>query len=211
MGGMTNELTYVPNRNIEFYNPGFSKNILVPSEIIDQTGTPEYPKATIIPLSGDVYIFCANSFSVISKDTGLSLEITPWYSPDNGVTWKPRSATGRRSGNHIGGNCLLPIHASRGYLGEVAFFGGTNWDDVNQTARNDVARMVITAPAPKQWTYDTDRMPYGRVASDCTLQPNGKILITNGARLGFSGGFVGSPNLAAAAMGIIIDLSIFNM
>eukprot|EP01035_Chromulina_nebulosa_P058257 gene58257-79779_t len=59
--------------------------------------------------------------------------------------------------------------------------------------------MIISAPAPKRWTIDTDRMPYGREVSDCTLQPNGKMLLTNGARMGFTGGLVGLPNLIASA------------
>jgi hypothetical protein len=99
-------------------------------------------------------------------------------------------------------NCLLPLHASRGYVAEIALFGGGNFNDNNKTARNDVARVFISAPAPNHWTIDTDRMPYGRVVSDCTLQPNGKMLITNGARMGFTGGQEGQPNMVASANGL---------
>jgi len=95
----------------------------------------------------------------------------------------------------------MPLYASRGYVAEMILFGGGNDVEANLTARNDVARMIISAPAPKRWTIDTDRMPYGRDVSDCTLQPNGKMLITNGARMGLTGGLVGTPNLVASANG----------
>jgi hypothetical protein len=201
IGGLTSGSTFLAQTTIEFYNPGVPTNTLLFSAVLDFTGTSGYPKAYIIPGQGDVYIFALNTFEVISQTTGLQLERETWSSPDNGKTWLPYLLEGRRSGDYLGGNCLLPLHASRGYVGEIALFGGGNDNMQNQTARNDVARMVISAPAPKRWTYDTDTMPYGRVVSDCTLQPNGKILITNGARIGFSGGLVAAPNMAAAANG----------
>jgi hypothetical protein len=207
LGGFTTETSFVTNRNIEFYNPGVDSaaNLLIPNNLLDSTGTPEVPKVWIIPGSGDVFMFALSNYAIISRETGEALEQPPYWTPDNGITWLPPvGPTGRRSGGYIAASCLLPLHASRNYVGEIALFGGGNADDANQTARNDVARMVITAAAPKQWTYDTDRMPYGRVSSDCTLQPNGKILITNGGRQGFSGGFNAQPKLSAAANGEII-------
>ena len=208
IGGLTSGTTSQPQGSIEFYNPNLpnANTTLLFSEVLDFTGTSGYPKCYLIPGSGDIYIFAYNTFEVVSHITGLLVEREIWSTPDNGVTWVPYVAEGIRSGNYIAGNCLLPLWASRGYMAEIALFGGGNDNfDVNQTARNDVARMVITAPAPKRWTYDTDRMPYGRVVSDCTLQPNGKMLLTNGARLGFTGGIVGVPNMAAAANGTSID------
>ena len=204
LGGMTTPTSWSPNRNMEVFNPGTNVNTLLPFPLLDNTGTSELPKAVIIPGSGNVFVFSQNNYAIMDKTTGLTLELPAWWSPDNGVTWLPPvGPSGRRSGNYAAGNCLLPIHASRGYTAEFALFGGSNdWDSTNQTAQNNVARVVITSTAtPKQWTYDTDRMPYGRVASDCTLQPNGKILITNGARMGVSGGYIAGSSLFAAANG----------
>jgi hypothetical protein len=204
-GGMFSPLSWSPNRNIEIHNPGTPINTLLPSPLIDSTGTAEYTKAVIIPGTGNVFVFSQSNYAILSKDTGLTLEMPAWWSPDNGVTWLPPvGPSGRRSGVYAAGNCLLPIHASRGYSAEFALFGGANSNDLNQTAQNNVAKILLTSTSsPKQWTYDSDRMPYGRVASDCTLQPNGKVLITNGARLGFSGGFIGGSNLYAAANGML--------
>ena len=209
-GGMSSPLSWSPNRNIEIYNPGTPINTLLPSPLIDTTGSsPDYPKALIIPGTGNVFVFSQDNYAILSKDTGLTVEMPAWWSPDNGVTWLPPvGPSGRRSGVCAAGNCLLPIHASRGYSAEFALFGGANSNDSNQTALNNVARILLTfTSSPKQWTYDSDRMPYGRVASDCTLQPNGKVLITNGARLGFSGGFIGGSNLYAAANGMLFDFA----
>ena len=174
-GGMSSPLSWSPNRNIEIYNPGTPINTLLPSPLIDATGSPDYPKALIIPGSGNVFVFSQDNYAILSKDTGLTVEMPAWWSPDNGVTWLPPvGPSGRRSGVYAAGNCLLPIHASRGYSAEFALFGGANSNDSNQTALNNVARILLTfTSSPKQWTYDSDRMPYGRVASDCTLQPNG--------------------------------------
>ena len=203
IGGLTSGTSFLAQRSLEFYNPNLpnSNNTLRFSEVLDLTGTSGYPKAYLIPGSGDVYIFALNTFNVVSKTTGRLVERETWSSPDNGVTWLPYVLAGKRSGNYVAGNCLMPLYASRGYVAEMILFGGGNDVEANLTARNDVARMIISAPAPKRWTIDTDRMPYGRDVSDCTLQPNGKMLITNGARMGLTGGLVGTPNLVASANG----------
>ena len=213
LGGMTAPTSWEPNRDLEVYNPGTEDNTLLPSTLLDSTGTAEAPKAFIIPGSGNIFMFAQYSYAILSKETGLTLETPPWWTPDNGATWLPPvGPTGRRSGNYAAGNCLLPIHASRGYNAEFALFGGANSDDANRTAQNNVARVILTTAAmPKQWTYDSDRMPYGRVASDCTLQPNGKMLITNGARLGISGGYIGGSTLFAAANGLNHNTYIHNL
>ena len=203
IGGLVSGSSLTPQRSIEFFNPNTNfANTLLFSEVLDLTGTSTYPKCYLIPGSGDIFIFSYNTFEIISKDTGELIEREIDFN-DQGL-FSPEVVQGIRSGSFIGGNCLLPLWAARGYSAEIALFGGGNTNfNTNQSARNDVARMVITAPAPKRWTYDTDSMPYGRVASDCTLQPNGKILITNGARLGSVGGAPGHPTMAAAANGIM--------
>ena len=195
IGGLTSGTSFLPQKNLEFYNPGVPVNTLLPSPVLDFSGTAGYPKPALIPGTGHLFLFAYQSFAVISKVDGTELEREQWtINGDNLVK-------GRRSGDYIGGNCLLPMYASRGYKAVFALFGGGEVDPYNQTALNDVAMITITDPAPKKWTYDTDLMPYGRVVSDCTLQPNGKMLITNGARLGYTGGNIGLPNMFAAANG----------
>lgn len=63
----------------------------------------------------------------------------------------------------------------------------------------NTARILLTAPVGKKtWTFDDD-MPYGRVVSDAVIQPNGKILIFNGARRGQTGGQIAKPLMFGAA------------
>ena len=108
----------------------------------------------------------------------------------------------------ISASTLLPMYAKDGYRAEYIFFGGGD-NAINKKGLRDVARMVITDPI-KKWTYDSDLMPYGRVVSDAVIQPNGKILIFNGARNGQTGGLVGFPLMYGAANGKnIISLIIF--
>ena len=205
LGGLTTETSWTPQMNIEIHNAGAPNNTLLPSTLLAATGTTEYPKSVVIPGSGNVFVFSQNNYAIVSKDTGLTISMPTWWSPDNGVTFLPPvGPIGRRSGNFAGGNCLLPIRASEGYVAEFALFGGSNSIDTNKTARNDVARIVITGNAPLVWTYDSDQMPYGRVGSDCTLQPNGKILISNGGRMGLYGGYIAASNLYAPANGILV-------
>ena len=79
----------------------------------------------------------------------------------------------------------------------------------NQFGISSVARLVLNAPVgQKVWTYD-DNMPYGRVVSDAVLQPNGNILIFNGARKGITGGSIGTPLMFGTANGIIIYIFLF--
>ena len=48
-------------------------------------------------------------------------------------------------------------------------------------------------------------MPYGRIMADAILQPNGKILIINGARVGKTGATaIGTPNQRGAAPDVIM-------
>jgi hypothetical protein len=45
-------------------------------------------------------------------------------------------------------------------------------------------------------------MPYGRVVSDAVIQPNGKVLLFNGASRGRTGGAIGTPDMFAEAMDV---------
>ena len=201
IGGMSTETSWAPRMTIEINYSPTANNTLTYSPLLASTGTTAYPKAAIIPGSGNIFLFSQNNYAILSKDTGLTLSMPTWWSPDNGVTWLPPvGPSGRRSGNYVAGNCLLPIRASTGYVTEFALFGGSNSLDTNQTAQDNVARITITDAQPV-WTYDSDKMPYGRVGSDCTLQPNGKILITNGARLGIYGGYIAASTMFAPANG----------
>ncbi len=104
-------------------------------------------------------MFSQDNYAILSKDTGLTVEMPAWWSLDNGVIWLPPvGPSGQRSGVYAAGNCLLPIHSSRGYSAEFALFGGANSNDSNQTDLNNVARIFLTSTSsPKQWTYDSDQ------------------------------------------------------
>jgi hypothetical protein len=91
IGGLTSGTSFLSRTSLEFYNPNLpdSDNVLLFSEVLDFTGTAGYPKAYLIPGSGDIYIFAYNTFNVVSKTTGEMVERETWSSPDNGVTWLP--------------------------------------------------------------------------------------------------------------------------
>ena len=181
-------------RNLEIYKAGVSPNQVVPSPVIDFTGTASYVKPAIVPGTGHIFFMTYRSWAIIDKDTGVELEREGWT--PNGANL----VQGRRSGAYIAASLLLPIHESNGYKAEYALFGGA--ETITDAVTNTVARMVITDPVgTKKWTYDTDLMPYGRVVSDAVLQPNGKVLIMNGARKGETGGAIAAPLMSAAASG----------
>jgi hypothetical protein len=172
-----------PNSNTQFIN----------LRVLQTTYTVGYPFVDFIPQTGNIFVFASRNFDILDKNTGalIDQEIAPVH--------------GYRSGDYPGASCLLPLKedSTTGFVkAERIWFGGVESAYVDETAVTDIARLVLTDPVgQKQWTYDSDPMPYGRVVSDCVLYPNGHILIFNGARRGRTGGSIGVPLMSAAANG----------
>lgn len=118
----------------------------------------------------------------------------------NEIETESEAVDGIRSGEYPAGMVMLPLHPENNYRAEIALFGGTV-SEKEQVALDTVARLAVTDPTgQKHWTYDKGRMPHGRIVSNAILQPNGKLLLFNGAQLGKTGGDIAKPFQKAAAL-----------
>jgi hypothetical protein len=193
IGGLVDGATnFNTQMSAEIYDPSLPYTRFVQSRLLQRTGTGGYPFLSVIPQSGHIWAFAYRHMVVIDKDSGNEID-----SDESGAGL----VHGVRTGDYPGGGCLLPMRedASGFVKAERIFFGGVE-SPQDETTVTDVPRMVITDPIGSlRWTYDSDRMPYGRVVSDCVLYPNGQALIFNGARKGRTGGSIGNPIMYAAA------------
>jgi hypothetical protein len=171
-------------KNGEIYSNEKNINILFKSTLLEDVESSFYPYVFIIPGSGDIFVFSVNKWGVYDKETG-----------EEKKREKNDIVSGFRGGDFPTAGCLLPLKEDNNYLAEFILFGGSD----GLKALDSVAKLVLKENDKMQWTYDSDNMPYGRLVSYAVLQPNGKVLIVGGARLGKTGGLVGKPNLRAAA------------
>ena len=125
-------------------------------------------------------MFAQNQYSVFDRTTKAEV--------DSGCC-----LDGKRSGFTIAASVTLPIFATDKVSDMecwLAVFGGGSQDDQDISIKT-VGKMEIIK-GRNEWVMDDD-MPYARVQSDAVIQPNGKILIFNGARHGRTGGGTGNP------------------
>jgi hypothetical protein len=106
-----------------------------------------------------------------------------------------------RGGPWLGGTVLLPLSWENNFKGEVAFLNGVS--DINQEIGVKTIAKNVVDGNQNPFTYEgpSDSFPYGRIMSNAVLQPNGKILMFNGARLGQTGATaIGAPTQRGAAV-----------
>lgn len=187
IGGATNGSSGIPERTIEIYRRGQQQNQLVKSPFLERTGAGWYPTVGLIPKSGNIFIFGNSNWAIVDSKSGKEIE------------QEKEKVTGIRQGNYPSGAVFLALRPEKNYKGEFAIFGGIN-NEKEEIALDTVARIVLTDDGQKTWSYDQGRMPYGRVNSNAILQPNGKVLILNGAQLGKTGGSIGFPFMNASAL-----------
>jgi len=172
--------------DFDIYDPSKNEQILVNSTLFSEVGYSLYPVTALIPGSGNIWVCLNTLWAIYDKTTGEEIE-------------RQKNFPGNvRPGPYPVAGCLLPLLPENGYEGEYIFFGGVE-SYYNKTAIDTVVRLKLGPYTSKFWTDDTDRMPYGRITSDAVMQPNGKILIVNGARLGETGGGIGRPYMKATA------------
>ena len=174
-----------PQRNLEIYRPG-KGNQYLDSPLLTRTGGAWYPQVALIPGSGNIFLFAVSHWSILNYKTGQEVET------------EADVIQGLHTQDYPTGGTFLGLKPENDYRGDYVVFGGGN-NAQQQVAMDTVARLPLTQPGPKRWSYDNGRMPYGRVTSQAVLQPNGKILLFNGAQLGHTGGDIGKPNMNASA------------
>jgi hypothetical protein len=143
-----------------------------------------------------VWLFSQDRWSIIDANTGAELENE--YAGANNVL------NGFRGGDYPAGSCILPLKGSNPTVAYYAIFGGASATTWTQMALDDVAWFPLMAPVgQKTWILDPqDKMPYGRFITDAVLQPNGKVLLLNGAMGGVN--LEGQPyeTMYGAALGM---------
>ena len=189
IGGAVDGTVYAQQYIMEVWLPGRAINDQIPLNVLAETGTALYPQCTLIPHTGNVFMFTYSKWAIIDKVSLKEIE------REQEITM------GIRGGEFTAGAVLLPMTYSDNYKGEFIMFGGGAQFEQPWTAIDTVARIVLTTDGPKHWTYDTERIPYERVVANVVIQPNGKLLIMNGGRLGKTGApAIGQPNTKAETM-----------
>ena len=187
IGGATNGTSGIPEMTMEMYREGSAQNVLIRSPFLERTRAAYYPITALIPGSGNIFMFGVSSWVILDQNNGAEIEQAS------------ENVQGIRQGGYPAGTVLLGLRPENGYRGVLAMFGGTN-NPREEVALDTVAKLTLTGKGPRRWRYDEGKMPYGRVVSDAILQPNGKVLLFNGAQLGQTGGSVGGPLLKASAL-----------
>jgi hypothetical protein len=202
IGGLQDGSNYVPQVNMEFFQPGDAITTrLQDNRVLVDNLEASYPFATLIPQTGNVFFFARRNFQIFDAISGAELDREEWNPQET------NTVHGFRTGDFPGGMCLLPMRedpVTKFVKAEVIVFGGVE-DYLNRTGLRDAARLTITDPVGKKnWTYETELMPYSRLTMDSVLYPNGKVLMFNGGRNGVTGGLVGESLMKGAANDVFV-------
>ncbi|EJD44964.1 hypothetical protein AURDEDRAFT_64772 [Auricularia subglabra TFB-10046 SS5] len=170
--------------SIEFWPP---KNVNghngtpVPSQFLQDTLNANlFPIAILLP-AGRIFV-AANQKAMI-YDWRLDLEIRLPDLPNGVRISYPMAGTG----------VLLPLSPDNGYTPTVLICGGSAHSDSptvvlssQDTASAQCARMELSVPGIRAgWLVET--MPEPRIMPDVVQLPDGRLLIVNGGRTGYSG------------------------
>ncbi|KAF8934803.1 glyoxal oxidase N-terminus-domain-containing protein [Dissophora ornata] len=138
-----------------------------------------YPNVYSLP-DGNLYIF-ANQKSVIYD-----------FKAQQEVKRLPDIPGGPRSYPLTGSHVLLPLDPAKNYAHEILVCGGAEAMSTRANALQSCGRINLHADDP-QW--EMDQMPTPRLMSDAIILADGKIMLLNGAQLGYAG-FLRSSNPA---------------
>ena len=161
----------------EIYTDGAATTVYKDSPILTLTGGSWYPMISYIPGSGNIFVFGFKNWAIMSAVDGTEIER------------ETNSPEGYHASDWHSGTVILGLDPANNYHSDFIMFGGAVDFKAPQVAMDTVYHLPFTrAVGAKNWYLDDDRMPYGRVISNAILQPNGKVLLFNGAQLGATGG-----------------------
>ncbi|KAI1288660.1 hypothetical protein EDD11_009740, partial [Mortierella claussenii] len=130
-----------------------------------------YPNVYSLP-DGNLYIF-ANQKSVIYN-----------VATQQEVRRLPDLPGGPRSYPLTGSHVLLPLDPAKNYAHEILVCGGSEAMSTRANALQSCGRINLHAADP-QW--EMDQMPTPRLMSDAVILADGKIMLLNGAQVGYAG------------------------
>ncbi|KAF9952661.1 hypothetical protein BGZ72_006025 [Mortierella alpina] len=139
--------------------------------MIDSMPNNLYPNVYSLP-DGNLYIF-ANTKSVIYN-----------VATQQEVKRLPDLVGGPRSYPLTGSHVLLPLDPAKNYDHEILVCGGSETMSTRSPALKTCGRINLHAPDP-QW--EMDEMPTARLMSDAVILADGKIMLLNGAMIGYAG------------------------
>ncbi|KZW01402.1 hypothetical protein EXIGLDRAFT_603030 [Exidia glandulosa HHB12029] len=140
-----------------------------------------FPIAILLPAGR---IFIAANQKAIMYDYHLDIEIALPNIPNGVRVSYPMAGTG----------LLLPLTPDNGYTPTILLCGGSASSDsanpgtqsTQDVASAQCARLEISIAGIRAG-WQVEQMPGPRVMPDAVLMPDGKVLIVNGARTGYSG------------------------
>ncbi|KAG0004535.1 hypothetical protein BGZ65_000154 [Modicella reniformis] len=151
--------------NAEDYKPVFSQFM------VDALPNNLYPNVYTLP-DGNLYIFANQKSMIYNVEARKEIKRFP------DLPGGPRSYP--LTGSHV----LLPLDPARNYAHEVLVCGGSEAMSTRSKALQSCGRINLHADDP-QW--EIDQMPTPRLMSDAVILADGKIMLLNGAQIGYAG------------------------
>ncbi|CEL55069.1 Galactose oxidase OS=Gibberella zeae (strain PH-1 / ATCC MYA-4620 / FGSC 9075 / NRRL 31084) GN=GAOA PE=3 SV=1 [Rhizoctonia solani AG-1 IB] len=183
-GGWTN-FDALNNPTYEFYpakNIHGRNGLQIPMQfLIDTLPHNMFPHVILLP-NNQLFLAASNKAMLFNWETNTETRLPNL--PNGQITVYPMSAPA----------ALLPLTWENNYKAEVVIFGGSQLPDTMK--ENEVSSQSPTSKQASRIALDAagiaagwsfDEMPEGRVMADCTILPDGKILVMNGAKTGTAG------------------------
>ncbi|KAF9141461.1 hypothetical protein BGX30_004758 [Mortierella sp. GBA39] len=130
-----------------------------------------YPNVYSLP-DGNLYIFANQKSCIYSIELRKEIKRLP------DLPGGPRSYP--LTGSHV----LLPLDPAKNYAHEVLVCGGSEAMTTRSNALSSCGRINLHADDP-QW--EMDEMPTPRLMSDAVILADGKVMLLNGAQIGYAG------------------------
>lgn len=130
-----------------------------------------YPNVYTLP-DGNLYIFANQKSCIYSVERREEIKRLP------DLPGGPRSYP--LTGSHV----LLPLDPAKNYAHEILVCGGSEAMTTHSNALSSCGRINLHADDP-QW--EMDEMPTPRLMSDAVILADGKVMLLNGAQVGYAG------------------------
>ncbi|KAF9933440.1 hypothetical protein FBU30_005474 [Linnemannia zychae] len=130
-----------------------------------------YPNVYTLP-DGNLYIFANQKSCIYNVERREEIKRLP------DLPGGPRSYP--LTGSHV----LLPLDPAKNYAHEILVCGGSEAMTTHSKALSSCGRINLHAADP-QW--EMDEMPTPRLMSDAVILADGKIMLLNGAQVGYAG------------------------